>query len=401
MQLNRVLSPAGLLAILCVSQTSAQIAEQRVGHPFYGDAPDATHPWAVHDGNRPQPPVVTPGEAGAPPSDAVVLFDGTQESFEANWILENPKAIEAGKNWILRDGAMESVKGAGYIRTKSEWGDCQLHVEWAAPTEVQGDSQGRGNSGVFLMGQTEVQVLDNYDNPSYPDGMAGSVYGIAPPMVNALRPPGEFQSYDIVFRRPIYKDGAMIDPGYVTVFVNGVLVQDHTSYAEGSGGHRGRSKPKDFGEKGPLKLQDHGNPVRFRNVWYRPLPPRATEGGERGILTAEATAAKRAAIAAAIREDAATLSNDETPFPQLLRTMESLIYAKDDAALAQVTVLSEKYLGGVAGLPKDQMESRKGEVLKFKAALDYLEKFGHIAGDHPAKGAVQEIIKANEWNKKK
>src|SRR5258706_8893658 len=193
------------------------------GSAFYGDPPDEHHPWAIHDGNRPQPKVVTPGtfsspeQPGQPPSDAVVLFDGSDLShWEANEGEGKPT------KWIIKDGAMECVPGSGYVRTKDKFGDCQLHVEWAAPSNVKGDSQGRGNSGVFLMGRVEVQVLDNYNNPTYADGFAASIYGVNPPQANALRKPGEFQIYDIVFRRPIYKDGKEVEPGYVTVFDNGV-----------------------------------------------------------------------------------------------------------------------------------------------------------------------------------
>jgi hypothetical protein len=239
---------------------------------FYGDPPDATHPWAIHDMNRPQPPRVEPGTfssqdtAGKPPSDAVVLFDGTDAAV-ANWISD--KGGEPTK-WLVKEGAFQCVPGSGYVRTKDEWADCQLHIEWSAPTEVHGDSQGRGNSGIFLMGQVEVQVLDNFNNPTYADGFAGSVYGVNPPMANPLRKPGEWQVYDIIFRRPLFKDGQEIDPGALTVFINGVLVQDHTPL-EGGGGHKARSHPHPFPEQGPLKLQDHGNPVRYRNIWIRKL----------------------------------------------------------------------------------------------------------------------------------
>ncbi len=247
------------------------------GNAFYGDAPDEHHPWAVHDPNRPQPKVVTPGtfsspeKAGAPPSDAIVLFDGTDLS---KW--ESAKDGSSCK-WSVIDGVMQVVPSSGDSRTTDKFGDCQLHIEWAAPREVKLDSQGRGNSGIFLMGLVEIQVLDSYNNLTYADGHAASVYGVNPPMANALRPPGEFQVYDIIFRRPIYKDGSPVDPGYVTVFVNGVLVQDHTAL-EGPTGHMGRSKPGAFPAKGPLQLQDHGNTMRFRNIWYRELPPRAVEG---------------------------------------------------------------------------------------------------------------------------
>jgi prepilin-type processing-associated H-X9-DG protein len=257
---------ATLSALL--SLTSSGLAAA-AGPRFYGDAPDEHHPWAVHDPNRPQPKVVTPGtfssveQAGKPPSDAIVLFDGTDLS---KWESGNGSPAK----WLVKDGYMQVVGGTGDIRTKEQFGDCQLHLEWAPPSAVTGDSQGRGNSGVFLMGRVEVQVLDSYNNVTYADGHAASVYGVNPPMANALRPPGVFQVYDIVFRRPIYKDGQPVDPGYVTVFVNGVLAQDHTML-EGGTSHMVRVRPGPLGDKGPLQLQDHGNPMRFRNIWYRPL----------------------------------------------------------------------------------------------------------------------------------
>ncbi len=291
-----------------------------VGSAFYGDAPDQHHPWAVHDPNRPQPKIITPGtfssqqEPGKPPADAIVLFDGKDLS---KWEGDDGTPTK----WIVKDGAMECVPKSGYIRTKESFGDCQLHVEWTAPTKVEGESQGRGNSGVFLMGLVEIQVLDNYNNPTYADGMAGAIYGVNPPMANALRPPGEFQVYDIVFRRPIYKEGRAVDPGSVTVFENGVLVQDH-AMLEGETGHMTRSKPRAFPEKGPLKLQDHGNPVRYRNIWYRPLPPRAVEGGTDGYLTTEATMAKRKEIAMMVRADAEKRKAGGNPMSEWFRLAE-------------------------------------------------------------------------------
>src|SRR5450756_2082521 len=195
-----------ITTVSTVLSLSASVYAASTGSPFYGDAPDEHHPWAVHDQNRPQPKLVTPGtfssqeQPGKPPSDALILFDGSNLS---KWEADKGQGIPT--QWIVKDGAMECVPGSGYIRTKEKFGDCQLPLEWVAPTKVQGDSQGRGNSGVFLMGVVEIQVLDDYNNPTYADGFASSVYGINPPMANALRPPGEFQTYDIVFRRPIYQ----------------------------------------------------------------------------------------------------------------------------------------------------------------------------------------------------
>jgi hypothetical protein len=224
--------------------------------------------WKAHDTTRPKPAVVIPGRPQLPaaaPSDAIVLFDGKDLSGWQSPGGQPPK-------WMVRDGYMESVPDAGYLNTARGFGDVQLHVEWSAPTPPEGTSQDRGNSGVFLMGLFEVQVLDNHQNDTYSDGYAGAVYGQYPPLVNATLPPGQWQAYDIVFRRPRFKpDGALERPARLTVFLNGVLVQDNveawgpTSWLQ----HQPYAAQPD---KLPLALQDHGNPVRFRNIWLRELP---------------------------------------------------------------------------------------------------------------------------------
>lgn len=233
---------------------------------FYGDPPDATHPWAIHDMNRPQPPRVEPGANGSAPSDAIVLFSGKPEEI-TKWVSD--KNGEPTK-WEVKEGVLQCVPGSGYIRTKEEFADCQLHIEWAAPSKVEGDSQGRGNSGIFLMGAVEVQVLDNYNNPTYPDGFASSIYGINPPAANPLRAPGEWQSYDIVFRAPRFDGDKLLSPARVTVFHNGVLVQDAREFM-GPSRHREVATYAPHPETGPISLQDHGNPVRYRNIWLRKL----------------------------------------------------------------------------------------------------------------------------------
>ncbi len=396
------LVPAAIAVCSLTLLAAAGRSAVSTGNPFYGDPPDAHHPWAIHDQNRPQPPRVEPGtfstpaQPGQPPGDAVILFDGTAASID-RWEADTKAgAPTAPTKWIMRDGAMECVPKSGYIRTKDQFADCQLHVEWAAPANVKGDSQGRGNSGIFLMGVLEVQVLDNYNNPTYADGFAASVYGTNPPLANVLRPPGEYQMIDIVFRRPIYRDGQAIDPGYVTVFCNGVLVQDHTPI-EGFGGHMKRTHPRAFPEQGPLKLQDHGNPVRFRNIWYRPLPPRAVEGGTDGALTAEATLAKRREIAANLRTDAGKLSGPA----HLLRLAESLVYEKNAATSAQVDELAASYVAGLQGLSSTQLKPRKNEVNQVLRAFKYLEKFDiKPAGYAPIK-ALDHIVQAQGWDEKK
>lgn len=231
--------------------------------------------WSQHDWSRPRPPVVDPGTAstaerpGKAPSDAVVLFDGTRVDAWVGMDGSPPK-------WVVKDGALECVRGSGYLRTLQAFGDCQLHVEWAAPLPAEGTSQGRGNSGVFLMGQYEVQVLDSYDNVTYADGQAAAAYGQYPPLVNASRPPGQWQTYDILFTRPRFNDrGEVISPARLTVLHNGVLVQ-HQVELVGPTGWLERAPYRKHPDKLPLSLQDHGNPVRYRNIWIREL------GADRG-----------------------------------------------------------------------------------------------------------------------
>jgi hypothetical protein len=229
----------------------------------------------VHERNpeiQPQPPVVTPGAVAQPdlptraPSDATILFDGTS--------LENWTANDGGATkWLLVDGALSPTKKSGPTRSKQVFGSCQLHVEFATPKNVVGSDQGRGNSGVWLMGQYEIQVLDSYENKTYPDGQSGAVYGRSKPLVNASRPPGEWQSFDIIFHRPKFADGKVVERATFTIFNNGVLIQDHYELSGGTG-WRGPHRMSDYvphADTGPILLQDHGNPVLFRNIWVREL----------------------------------------------------------------------------------------------------------------------------------
>lgn len=223
---------------------------------------------------QPQPKVVTPppydaAKAKAPES-ATILFDGTAESMEKNW----EQVQKDGQPWKFVDGAMESVKKAGYLRTKDEFGSCRLHLEFATPSNVKGDGQGRGNSGVFLMGIYEVQILDSYENTTYPDGQCGALYGRAVPKVNASRPPGEWQTYDITFTRPLFDDeGKVTRKARFTVVHNGVVIHDDVELTGGTNwrGPHSVAEYQAHGDKGPISLQDHGNPVRFRNIWIEEI----------------------------------------------------------------------------------------------------------------------------------
>jgi hypothetical protein len=349
----------------------------------YGDTPDSKHAWSVHDRNRPNPVKVNPGaKCGMPPSDAVVLFDGTKESFLKNWKhkRENRKA-----DWLVRDGAMESVKGAGYIQTVESFGDCQLHVEWASPAKVEGFGQGRGNSGVFLMGNYEIQVLDSYEtdpskspnpNPNYADGQASAVYGENPPLVNACRAPGEWQTYDIVFHQPIWNGMKLVRPGSVTVFHNGVLTQDHWEM-EGLTTHRVRRPLAPHADRLPLEFQDHGNPVRFRNVWIREIPSRyanTTHGGcavdENDVLAQRrATASK---LFAAIKR----------PVKPTIESMEALAevigYSREGEYLAQWQKTANEFHDVLDKMTDAEWNAEKKRLLALRTMLDTLIRNGAV-----------------------
>ena len=253
---SRLFSASVVLALLAL--TAAPLTAQQ------------PNGWKAHDKNRPAPEVVDPGKdnsTSSAPSDAVVLFDGT--SMDA-W--RNQAGEKAG--WQIVDGAMESVAGAGYVYTKQEFGDCQLHIEWASPAKVKGKSQGRGNSGVFMGGKVEVQVLDSFENPTYADGSAGSIYGQFTPLVNASRKPGEWQSYDVIFKTPRFdKSGKLTSPAMITVLHNGVVIHHGTEpFGPTAWVFRDDYTPDQV--KGPIGLQDHGNPVRYRNclLYTSPSP---------------------------------------------------------------------------------------------------------------------------------
>jgi hypothetical protein len=261
------ISSSSILPVLALGSAAAAFAAG-LGYqdtPMYPGSK-----WHVHDGERPQPKIVTPGEfstqtkVGTAPSDAVALFDGTDLS---KW-----KSGKDPAKWKVETGYFEVVPGTGTLTTADEFGpDLQLHIEFATPPP-KGDGQGRGNSGLFFYGRYELQILDSYNNPTYPDGQATALYGQTPPLVNASRAPGEWQVYDVVFNGPRFKDSKLETPAYITVFHNGVLTQNHTQLL-GPTPHRQVGKYEPHPEKGSLSLQDHNNPMRFRNIWVRELKP--------------------------------------------------------------------------------------------------------------------------------
>ncbi|MBM3728315.1 MAG: DUF1080 domain-containing protein [Acidobacteria bacterium] len=230
-------------------------------------------PWKVHDDTRPRPAVVTPGtqptaaQAGRAPSDAIILFDGKDMS---KWEAYGGEAGSRAPGWKLENGYMEVTTGSGSLRTKEKFGDVQLHVEWAAPVVIAGNSQWRGNSGILLMDRYEIQVLDSWDNKTYADGQAASIYGQWPPFVNASLKPGEWQAYDIVFVAPRFANGQLVKPARATVFHNGVLMH-HDQEIIGPMAHRVVRKYEAHEAEEPLGLQNHDTKVRFRSIWVRRL----------------------------------------------------------------------------------------------------------------------------------
>jgi hypothetical protein len=267
--MRRIFFVAVLAAITLAGQDSSQVSR-----PGFEDTPYLPgQPWHVHDSRRPHPGTVTPGTESTPqqpgkaPSDAIVLFDGRDLS---HWMTSRNGKLSAPA-WKLGNGFMEVAVGTGDLVSKEKFGDAQIHVEWTAPLPPHGSSQERGNSGVIIMSHYEIQVLDNYQNPTYADGYAGAIYGQFPPLALPARPPGQWQTYDIVFEAPRFENGKVIKPAYATVLYNGVLVQNHQAII-GAVAYREVGAYKPHAAEEPLMLQDHGNPVRFRNVWVRPLP---------------------------------------------------------------------------------------------------------------------------------
>jgi hypothetical protein len=258
--------PHGKFAILvCVALNAALAAQAPIG---YDDTPmQPNNTWRVHDLTRPYPAVVTPAPMmdapDSPPSDATVLL-GAGSGLSA-WQM----ADGSSPTWAMTDGVLQT--GEGMLQTRQQFTDFQLHVEFATPSDVKGDSQGRGNSGVFLLGKFEVQVLDSYRNITYPDGQAAAMYGQYPPLVNVARGPGQWQSYDIIFTAPRFSGESRLEkPAIVTVLHNGVVVHNATAYW-GPTRHKSVLPYAPDMASGPIALQDHGNPVRYRNIWIRPL----------------------------------------------------------------------------------------------------------------------------------
>ncbi len=252
------------------AETREETKPQRKRLPHIGSMNSAKipgQPWRIHDALRPRPPVVTPGQENhLPPSDAIILFDGKDLS---NWCHRGEEDEFYEAEWKIIDGTLEVAPRTGNLYTLDSFSSCQLHIEWQIPEGTKGTSQGRGNSGIKLMERFEIQVLDSFNNRTYADGQAGSIYGQYPPMVNAVRKQGEWQAYDIFFEAPVFENDKLVRPASVTLLHNGVLVQLHRELAGPTGAREPKYTPMQ--PAAPLMLQDHGNKIRYRNIWIRPL----------------------------------------------------------------------------------------------------------------------------------
>jgi hypothetical protein len=276
---DRIAPFAAVALALAAGVTFAQLSAIDSNPQGFTDTPLLPGlPWHVHDRARPHPKIVMPGaQPGQPPSDAFILFDGKQldGTALAKWTAARlgTAAFTVSSDpapWKVGNGYFEVVPRSGDIASRDKFGDIQLHVEWMEPVDISRSSQNRGNSGVFLMGLFEIQVLDSFRSPTYADGQAGAMYGQWPPLVNAVRAPGDWQTYDIVFETPEYAGEKLARPASMTVFLNGVLLHNHK---EEMGPTIYRQVPKYAAgpSEGPIILQDHGSPVRFRNIWVRRL----------------------------------------------------------------------------------------------------------------------------------
>ena len=356
--------------------------------------PDATHAWAIHDLNRPNPTKVDAPE-GKPPSDAVVLFDGTEQSMQDNWCDRSGKPSK----WVVADGELRCAPGSGSIRTKRSFADCQLHLEWKAPVPAHGLGQGRGNSGVFLMGGYEIQVLDSYltdpskspnPNPNYADGQAAAIYAQNPPMVNPARPEGVWQTYDIIFHAPVWDGNRLVKGPTATVLFNGVLVQDNWEF-EGSTLNLERRPVSKGGKAYPISLQDHGNPVPYRNIWIREIPSvyaNTTHGGP-GVKAEDVTALREQTAAKLF----ARIDKNADPDKALNAALEVVTYSKKPEYVALFRRAADAYVAMVSAWDEAAVRKNARQLRNWNRRCQVQVRGGALEKDDPLVVAIDKIVK--------
>lgn len=374
---------------LWVFAAMVAVVSSAFGDPS-GDRPDARHAWAVHDVNRPDPaPVSAPPDR--PPSDALVLFDGTPESVARNWRGRKGRPV----GWKVENGAFVSVPHSGSIETKQSFADFQLHVEWKIPTSGLKEL---GNSGITLMGQYEVQILDSFGiTPSRSpwkegncsDGQAGAVYGQHPGLVNPSRRPGEWQTFDIVFHPPVWDKDGLSDPGSITLLYNGVLVQDAWPMEGATCWCRRPIMVRNVSE-GPLIFQEHGDSVSFRNIWIRRIPSRFadTTGGGPGVKESD-VAALRAKLAAESRAAAESCKDlDE----RVVRLWESFCYKADAVVLAAAQEASRQYAKTIDSWSPEKCAREFQRLAVLRRFADMLVSEGYLPKDAALKKSTDAAI---------
>ena len=364
-----------------------------------GDRPDATHAWAVHDENRPNAPVVS-AEEGQVPSDAIVLFDGTQKSVDDHWCDSGGKPTK----WVARDGLLYCVPNSGMAYAKDEIGDCQMHVEFMIPDPPGG---GFGNSGVYLHGRYEIQIIHSVGNTdeyspvppwkhaNYADGQLGAFYGQNPPIVNPARAAGKWQSLDVVFHPAHWEGDALVEPATATVFLNGVLIQDNfalegpTYYCERTRHHKSE-KPINRA----LALQDHGNPVPFRNIWIRPIPSRRANTVQTGpAFRAEDAEKLREKLAA---ETLAKAHASDVPASRLVWLWESYAYRPDVAVKAEIEAYTKVYVERISAWKKPATSEQRRELSNMKGFRKMGLRCGLFGEDDPLPKAIAAAAKVQE-----
>jgi hypothetical protein len=362
------------------------------------DRPDARHAWAVHDDNRPNPRVVT-AEEGEVPSDAVVLFDGTQKSVDEHW--QDSKGNPT--KWEVRDGLFYSTPRSGMVFAKDKFSDCQLHLEFMIPDP---SGPGLGNSGVYVGGYYELQVLDSYGdvtkkyyphppwkNANYADGQMAAVYGQNPPIVNPARAPGKWQVYDIIFHAARWDGDRLVSPATITAFLNGVLVQDEYKL-QGPTWYCNRTKHDSKLETtlmSAVGLQDHGHPVPYRLIWAREIPPRASDSVSGGEHFNELDARRLSAELAAKTLKLA----DSTPHPEakLVYLWESYAYMKDAAVKARIDEYTPVYIKRVEGFGGNLGETERVELSNMRGFCSMGVRNGLFPADYPLVKAVNDAMK--------
>ena len=365
-----------------------------------GDRPDARHAWAVHDDNRPNPVEIS-AEEGAVPSDAIVLFDGTQKSIDEHWC----DAKGNPTKWIVKDGLFYCVPKSGMAYAKDKVADCQLHVEFRIPDPP---GEGLGNSGVYVHGLYELQILHSFRNTdvyhpippwkhaNYADGQLGGIYGQNPPAVNPARDAGKWQVYDIVFHPAVWNGDTLVEPATLTAFLNGVLIQDDWKL-EGPTFYIRRTKhdPKAETEfNGAVALQDHGNPVQFRNIWVRRIPSRranTVHGGD--YFDSKDAEALRAKLAS---ETLAKAHAAENPASKLVWLWESYKYRADEAVMKEIEEFSPKYIARISAWAGEIDPDLRQELSNMSGFVDMGLRCDMFTTESPLYKAVKAALKATK-----